>query len=484
MASNSSAARARPVRACVLAMLLLLVALLGTPRTALAQTGTLSPGSMDFGDQIVDTVSTQTLTISNTSLTAFTVTSISITASAFQVAAVGSCGTTSRFTVPASSSCTVPVEFRPVALGDRAATLTVTAAGIAFTPASVSLSGFGIPKTGTVSAGSTDFGNQTIDTTSAPRDVTITNTSPAVIRISSISFDNARFTVTSTPTCGAGLDLAVGASCTVTVTFRPTTTTPQTGVLTITGTSTVFSPASLSFTGTGLLKTGTLASAAPDFGNQTIDTTSAPRDVTITNTSPAVIRISSISFDNARFTVTSTPTCGAGLDLAVGASCTVSVTFRPTTTMPQTATLTVTGTSTIFTPLTLGFTGVGTPVPLVFAPDLLDFGTVVRLEPSPPQFVSIANAANEGSVTVNSLSMSNARFSLVAGGSCGATPFALDAGESCTLAVSFRPDAVAPTSGMLAVGTTTPVSESSPSHVILVGEGLPDEVFRDGFEQP
>jgi hypothetical protein len=75
----------------------------------------------------------------------------------------------------------------------------------------------------TVSPTSLAFGNQTVGTKSAAQPVTVTNTSSAAVPITSITLTgtNPGQYLKST-TCGASL--AVGGSCTISVSFKPTTT--------------------------------------------------------------------------------------------------------------------------------------------------------------------------------------------------------------------------------------------------------------------
>ena len=78
------------------------------------------------------------------------------------------------------------------------------------------------------------------------------------------------------------------------------------------------------------------------FGNQPAGTTSAAKSVTMTNTSPKIVAITSIALKGAAAgQYASTNNCGSSL---VGhASCTIKVTFRPTTKGMKSATLNVNG---------------------------------------------------------------------------------------------------------------------------------------------
>jgi hypothetical protein len=94
------------------------------------------------------------------------------------------------------------------------------------------------------------------------------------------------------------------------------------------------------------------------FGPHTVGTTSAPQIVTLTNIGSHSLPISSIGFagaDPGDFIEHNT--CGAGLH--AGASCTVTVAFKPTATGSRTASLSITYTG-VDTPQTVALSGTGT----------------------------------------------------------------------------------------------------------------------------
>jgi len=103
---------------------------------------------------------------------------------------------------------------------------------------------------------------------------------------------------------------------------------------------TKFSPASVA--GAVTAAPGSLA-----FGSQTVNTTSTAQTVTLTNGANVALTISSISISGTNgsdFTETSTGATACPLSpatLAAGANCTISVTFSPTTTAAESATLTI-----------------------------------------------------------------------------------------------------------------------------------------------
>ena len=89
------------------------------------------------------------------------------------------------------------------------------------------------------------FGSQTVSTTSASRAVTVTNTGTAAASLSSVA---ATGDFSQTNNCGTAL--AVNASCTVNVSFRPTASGARTGSLTLAGNASN-SPTTVALTGTG-----------------------------------------------------------------------------------------------------------------------------------------------------------------------------------------------------------------------------------------
>ena len=182
-----------------------------------------------------------------------------------------------------------------------------------------------------------DFGAQLINTASS-KTVTLTNDGDATLAISSIGITGPSGSFSETNNCGSSL--LAGASCSIAVTFRPTSTgtCAETGYLTVTdkasgGVGTV------KLSGAGSVMTVSVKSL--NFGNQAVGTTSSAKTITMTNhATSGVVSIAAISitgFNSRAFAQTNT----CGTSLAAGASCTVSVTFTPHSIGSKTATLNV-----------------------------------------------------------------------------------------------------------------------------------------------
>jgi hypothetical protein len=112
-------------------------------------------------------------------------------------------------------------------------------------PQTVALTGVGTQGIATLNPTSLTFGVQLLNTSSTPQTVTLTNTGNAPITITSIS-NLTSFTQTNT----CGTTVAVGANCTITVTFVPA------NINTLSGTINIYdnaasSPQTISVTGVG-----------------------------------------------------------------------------------------------------------------------------------------------------------------------------------------------------------------------------------------
>jgi len=193
------------------------------------------------------------------------------------------------------------------------------------------------------------FGAQAVATTSAARTVTVTNSGTGAADLSSITTGTPEFAIQSN-TCGARL--AIGGSCTVGVTFRPSAAGARAGSLSFGGLIAV------PLTGTGTISGPALAAAPAslDFGTLTAGVTSAPQTVTLSNPGTATTTLTGVTSTSAEFAIQSN-TCGASL--AAGASCTVGVTFAPSASGARTGALSV-ASSAPGSPLAVALSGTGT----------------------------------------------------------------------------------------------------------------------------
>ena len=309
---------------------------------------TLTPASLNFGTVATGVTSAvKTVTLKNSGKAALTITSIAITG-----ADTSDFPETTTCTSPlaAGATCLIKVQFKPSAVGARSADVSITdnAAG---SPQQVPLSGTGT--TAKLSPTALNFGAWAVGLTSTADKVTLTNVGTTSLTITSIAVtgaDAADFGETTT--CGSSL--AAAKSCTVSVTFKPSTTGVRSADLTFTDGASG-SPQQVPLSGTGT--TAELNPRSLSFGSVTVGTTSAVKTVTLKNVGTTAITISSVTIagtDPGDFA--QSKTCGSSL--AAGASCTISVTFAPTTTGARSATLKVTD-SAAGSPQTVSLSGTG-----------------------------------------------------------------------------------------------------------------------------
>ena len=165
------------------------------------------------------------------------------------------------------------------------------------------------------------FGAQLDGTRSAAQLVTLTNSGPVTLNISSIV---ASTDFVAKNNCGSSVP--AGASCTIKVAFNPSAEGVLTGSVTITDDA-GDSPQTIALTGIGTVVQVT--PPALNFGDQAVGTTSDPLTATITNTGSAALHIFGVGVSGPNFgDFVATTTCGS--QLPAGGSCTIDVTFTPT----------------------------------------------------------------------------------------------------------------------------------------------------------
>ena len=451
----------------------------GQSTSSLAGTGValtpaivVSPSALSFNQPVATVSTAQTVTVSNSGTAPLLLGSLSLggaQAADFQFAAGSTCA--AGGSVAASSSCSVRIAFAPAAAGARSASLSIThnAGG---SPASVALDGTGTATAQpavSLDASTLTFGAQVVASASASQSVTVSNAGAAPLVFSGITISGtAAADFTRSGSCSPSGTLAVGASCTLSLSFTPAAAGTRTATLTLASNASNGS-AVLSLAGTGVaaVTTGiTLSPAALAFGNQTVASTSAPRSVILSSSGTGALSLGAITA-SAGFTVSHN--CGGSV--ASAGSCTLSVSFTPPAVGTLAGTLSVVSNA-AGSPHTVALTGSGvTTAPvLAWSPALgtLDFGSVAVGGVPASRSLNLLNQG-PGPVTLSQLTLAGpqaADFALAAGGSCvaGAT---LAANATCTLTLGFQPGAIGPRTGSLQVTG----SGTNPPDLSLAGTG-------------
>jgi hypothetical protein len=450
---------------------------------------TVSPGALNFGSVATGTTSAaQTVTVSNPTGSAASVSSISASGDFAQTSNCGS-------SIAANGSCTVSVTFTPTATGSRTGSLSVNAGGVTN---AVNLTGTGTAPGPELSANpaSLSFARTVVGSTTAAQTVTITNSGTTAATVSGVT---ASGDFSQSNNCQT---IAVGGSCTVSVTFTPTTGGTRTGTVTVTSNANN-SPTTIGLSGTGISSTTNIAlnqpitasssdssaytAAMANDGNtstywESQDGAGYPQTLTVNLGSS--YSLGSIVLDlppsSAWSTRTQTlsvlgSTNGSTFTTIAGSA---GYTFNPST--GNTATLNLpSGTKAQYVQLSFtantGWSAAQVAEFEVF-PAVGGGSSSASLSVNPSSLTFASQALNTTSspqtVTVNNTGTAAASISQIAAtgdfgetSTCGAT---LAAGGSCTVSVTFTPTAAGAQTGSLTIASN---ASNSPTTVALTGTG-------------
>ena len=347
--------------------------------------------------------------------------------------------------VAAGGTCTVVFSSTPKSTGPLTSTYSIHNLNTPGDALSVTISGAGTGAPGaTFSPQSLAFFT-VVNTAAYNQTVILTNSGNAPLTVASLTLGGANpgsFSIVS-QTCAA--TLAPGASCTLTVGFTQNTVGSYSATLTATDNAT---PSTQTVTLTGTMSgiaSATLTPALLAF-SATAGTASAPQTLTLTNTGSAALTINSIALGGANPALfTQVTTCGASLPIA--ASCSISVTFKPSTAGTFTATVSVMDNGAVPTQ-TAALSGVATATPApqaALTPVSASFTTTTG-STSAAQVFTLINAGN-AALPISSIAVAGSAFALTAN-TCGTS---LAASASCTLSVTFTPAGVGTVTGTLTV---------------------------------
>jgi hypothetical protein len=371
----------------------------------------LGPGSLSFGQQAVGTTSAP-LTVALLDAGSLPLNINSIVATG-DFAQTNTCGST----VQPGVSCSLSVTFKPNGTG-------ILLPAVTLTPASLT------------------FAGQRVGTTSAPQPVILTNSGDGTLNITSIATSGD---FAQTNNCGSAVQ--PGKNCTLSVTFTPTATGKRTGAISITDNA-PGSPQTVSLTGTGTSGSRPVVNltpaSVPFLVLRTVGTTSLPQTVTLTNVGGAELDVTGITLtgpDPGDFAQSNNcrPT------VASGASCLITVTFKPTAQGVRTASVSITDNAP-GSPQTVPLSGRGTF--LNWSPRQINLGDRPVGTSSPARTVNLTNAGT-APITLFSIEVGGVNaghFSET--NTCGAS---LKAGASCTIEVTFTPTAVGGRIGHVAI---------------------------------
>jgi hypothetical protein len=337
----------------------------GSPQTSLlAGTGTapvasLTP-SLSFPNTLSGTSSSALVaTLSNSGTAALIDIVPSIAGSNpsdFAIAAgANACGST----LAAGSSCYIYVTFTPASAASFSALLSV-ADNASGSPQTSTLTGTGTAPGASLTS-PLSFPNTLSGTTSAALAATLSNNGTATLNniVPTITGANSSDFAITTGANACGATLAANATCSIYVTFTPASAVSFSATLSVAD-SASSSPQTSTLTGTGTAPGASLTSSIA-FPNTLSGTTSSALAATLSNTGNASLNniVPNITGANPSDFAITTGSNACSATLAANATCSIYVTFTPSSAASFSATLSVAD-SASSSPQTSSLTGTGT----------------------------------------------------------------------------------------------------------------------------
>jgi CSLREA domain-containing protein len=287
----------------------------------------VSPAGIDFGTEQSGTESAPlTITVSNTGGNPLSLGQVVLAGSGaggFSLSD-GCSGTI----VAAGGACQVGVLFAPTVDGGYAATLEIPSTGGA---GQVQLGGIGRTPTGALSVtpAALNFGTLQTGTVGPPATITISNTGDAALSVGQLALEGTGASAYTLLADGcSNTTIEPSHHCEAEVRFAPTEDGGFAASLVVPNSA---DDERVELSGIGRTPTGaiTIAPASLDFGAQQTGTTSAPREVTVTNSGDALLTLGELGFTGPDASEFSLADGCSGTTLAPGEGCAVAVSFVP-----------------------------------------------------------------------------------------------------------------------------------------------------------
>lgn len=436
----------------------------GLQSVALSGTGTapaisMSQTSVDFGDQLINTISSSSsITLTNTGTATLTISSIGksgTNASEFNVS--------SPFlptNISPNNSITVSVTLKPTSLGAKSATLTIndnTSAGTH----TVTLTGNGVGPAISVAPGSLNFNNALVNVISSPLPVVVTNTGTANLSITSTSLTGTNGFEFTLGSITLPINIAPQGQATINVMAKPISVGTKSATLNLSSNA---GPATVTLAAVGVTPGFSATPTSINFGVVQTNTSSNPVNVTVSNPGSAALVISNLGFSGTagpEFGVS--PSSPLPMSVQPGTTGTLTLTLNPVTAGFKSSTLTITDNAGNHTIAVSGNAAATVPK-VAMSPDPLPFPSVAA-GTSTSQSVLISNQGN-ATLSISSFNLSgtnSSEFSL----SFGST--SVPVGGSTTATITFKPKTAGGKTATLTLNDNAP---NSPHTLSITGSGI------------
>ncbi len=296
----------------------------------------VSPASLDFGTVQAGNTSTLSVTVTNDGAGSLVIGSVTTPALPYGKTA-DSC---SGQTVPQSGTCSITIRFAPMASGTFNSSFNIPSTDPNTPNFNVTVTGKSDRALISASPNPVDFGSINVGSY-ADVSLTVQNTGDSNLILNALGSPGSPFSKQSA-TCVNGGTVLPGGTCTVTLRFSPMAAGPFSGSFIITSNASNSPSLTINLSGTGVFVPTISVTPNPDnFGPQTIGS-AVNSVITVRNTGLANLVLGSpaLTSPSGPFSIASTA-CTPGLSIAPGGTCTIIVSFAPTSTGPANGGFTV-----------------------------------------------------------------------------------------------------------------------------------------------
>jgi len=315
---------------------------------------------------------------------------------------------------------------------------------------------------GALSTALVSFGSVITGQSATAQTVTFKNSGTAAMTISSVTLTGTNATSFSLSNA-CGTSLAAGASCNLTLGFKPLAGGPLTAAVTVTDNA-VGSPSTIALSGTGLAPSVSFSPSSLSFGSVGYGTTSSTQTVTLTNSGTGALNITSMALGGAAATSFNLSN-GCGMSVAAGSSCKLTISMSPRTTGALSGSVTLTDNASP-TQQSIALSGTGVAPIATLSPASLSFASTYVGVASATQTVKLSNTGT-AALTLSSVALTGTNTtSFTTYNNCNGS---VAIGGSCLITVAFVPAAKGALSAKI---TLTDNAVSGTQAISLAGTGL------------
>ncbi|MGB9500335.1 MAG: choice-of-anchor D domain-containing protein, partial [Dissulfuribacterales bacterium] len=336
-------------------------------------------------------------------------------------------------TLAPGATCTVSIALSMDTIGTHTATVAFASNDADENPVNVSLIGVVLAPQINVVPINIDYGNNPVKTTTASKNILVSNYGNADLAIDPIILDDTTNYHIESDNC-SGQTLAPSNACTIAVSFTASTAGAHPAQITVNSNDPNTPSVPVSLSGFGISPEATVTPSAWDFGNVRVNTTSNIQTITISSTGNTALEVNNVSLSDTVNYVKINDACSNQV-INIGGTCKVDVAFRPGSTGTKPVTLQVFSNDILNPQVDVSLTGTGIESNIEVTPTSLSFADTVTGQQLAPQTLTIKNTGT-ASLNISETAIFGGDFKIVSGDCDGRE---LQTNETCTVSIAFAP---------------------------------------------